>query len=108
MKGSTMGGYQDALVRVIDEVVSPNAMEVDATGVFPRAAITALAEAGVLGLTVAPALGGGGGGLDEAADVIRRLAGVCGSTAMVVLMHYAATVLIENHGPDEIRRAIGS
>lgn len=103
-----MSSYQDALVRVVDEVVSPNAREVDAAGTFPRAAIAALAEAGLLGLTVETAFGGGGGGLDEAADVIRRLAGVCGSTAMVVLMHYAGTVVIENHGPDEIRKAIGS
>jgi isovaleryl-CoA dehydrogenase len=27
---------------------------------------------------------------------------------MVVLMHYSATVLIENHGPDETRKAIGA
>jgi alkylation response protein AidB-like acyl-CoA dehydrogenase len=103
-----MSGYQDALQRVIDEVVSPSAVEVDATGAFPRPAITALADAGVLGLTVESAVGGGGAGLDEAADVIQRLAGVCGSTAMVVLMHYAATVLIENHGPIETRKAIAS
>jgi alkylation response protein AidB-like acyl-CoA dehydrogenase len=53
-------------------------------------------------------MGGGGGGLREATDVIRRLSGVCGSTAMVVLMHYAGTVLIENHGPAEVRKALGA
>jgi alkylation response protein AidB-like acyl-CoA dehydrogenase len=103
-----VSGYQDALGRVIDEVVNPGAAEVDATGAFPRKAITALGEAGILGLTVNPSFGGGGGGLDQASDVIRRLSGGCGSTAMVVLMHYAATAVIENHGPDEVRKAIGT
>src|SRR5262249_3460981 len=35
-----------------------------------------------------------------------RLARACGSTAMVVCMHYCATVVVEHHGPLEIRRAI--
>jgi alkylation response protein AidB-like acyl-CoA dehydrogenase len=38
---------------------------------------------------------------------VERLAGVCGSTAMVVLMHYAATAAIEAHGPKDVRQAIG-
>jgi isovaleryl-CoA dehydrogenase len=103
-----MSGYLDALERVIDEVVAPGAAEVDATGAYPRSAITALGEAGLLGLTVPEPFGGAGGGLGEAAEVVRRLAGACGSTAMVVLMHYAATVLIDNHGPDETRAEIGA
>ena len=60
----------------------------------------ALGAAGILGLTCSTDVGGGGQGLDAAADVITRLAEVCGSTAMVVLMHYAATAVIEAHGPE--------
>jgi isovaleryl-CoA dehydrogenase len=101
-------GYQDGLTRVIDEVVAPRAADIDATGDYPREAITALGKEGILGLSVATELGGGGGNLADAADVIGQLAQVCGSTAMVVLMHYAGTVLIENHGPDDVRRAIGA
>ena len=59
------------------------------TATFPRRGIDALGEAGILGLTVAEPFGGGGS-LGDAVDVVRRLAEVCGSTAMVVLMHYAA------------------
>jgi alkylation response protein AidB-like acyl-CoA dehydrogenase len=102
-----VSGYVDALQRVIDDVVAPMAVEVDVSGIFPREAVTALGAAGVLGLTVAEAAGGGGQGLRQAADVIQRLAGVCGSTAMVVLMHYAGTAVIEGHGPEEVRKAIG-
>lgn len=98
----------DALERVITDVVAPAAATTDELGTFPRQAVTALAEAGILGLTASPEAGGGGGGLRDAADVIERLAATCGSTAMVVLMHYAATAVIEAHGPKEIRQAIGA
>lgn len=82
--------YQDALARVIADVVEPGAVEVDADGSFPRRQVDALAEAGILGLTVPAEFGGGGGGMREAAYVVRELGAVCGSTAMVVTMHYAA------------------
>lgn len=101
-----MDEYQDALQRVIDETVAPQATNVDVNGQLPAGHIRALAQAGILGLTVPAELGGGGRGLAEAAAVIRQLAGVCGSTAMVVLMHYSATVVIDAHGPDDVRRAI--
>jgi alkylation response protein AidB-like acyl-CoA dehydrogenase len=97
----------DALERVITDVVAPRAATTDEQGSFPLPAITALGEAGILGLTASPDVGGGGGGMREAAEVVERLAGVCGSTAMVVLMHYAATGAIEAHGPKDVRQAIG-
>ncbi|MFE1751599.1 acyl-CoA dehydrogenase family protein [Streptomyces anandii] len=91
---------------VLRETVGPLADEVDRTGRFPRDGVRALAGAGVLGLLGAPEHGGPGGSLRQAAGVVERLAGVCGSTAMVVLMHYAATTVIDRHGPGEVRRAI--
>ena len=45
-------------------------------------------------------------GLADAALVVRRLAASCGSTAMVVCMHYSATAVIEAHGPTDVRTAI--
>jgi isovaleryl-CoA dehydrogenase len=86
--------YSGALERVIEEVVAPGAGEVDATGGFPRKQITALAGAGLLALTVPAEFGGSGAGLREAASVVRELGAVCGSTAMVVTMHYAATAAL--------------
>jgi len=96
----------DALERVIDQTVAPNADSVDRAGTFPAAAMAALRAEGFLGLTSATAVGGAGLGLAEAATVIERLAGACGSTAMVTLMHYAATAVVEAHGHDDLRRAI--
>jgi alkylation response protein AidB-like acyl-CoA dehydrogenase len=103
-----MSDHLEQLDRIIEEVVAPRAAEVDSTGAFPREALDALGQAGILGLTTGTAVGGGGQGLDVAAEVVRRLASSCGSTAMVVLMHYAGTVLIENHGPEDVRRAIAA
>ena len=96
----------DALTAVIDQVVAPAAADVDRDATFPDASIAALADAGILGLVSAREVGGGGAGLDAAAGVIEQLAGACGSTAMVVLMHYAATAMIEAHGSDALRRSI--
>ncbi|GAB3861134.1 acyl-CoA dehydrogenase family protein [Nocardioides maradonensis] len=82
------------LDEIIEEVVAPQAAAVDADGAFPKAAIEALAEAGLLALTVPTEHGGGGLGLDAAADLVRRLATACSSTAMVVTMHYSGTAML--------------
>jgi isovaleryl-CoA dehydrogenase len=87
---SSQESYLDVLNRLIDEVVAPRAASVDTGGTFPRAQLDALAAAGILALTVPAEYGGGGAGLREAAVVVRELGSVCGSTAMVVAMHYSA------------------
>lgn len=61
--------YQGALQDIIDRVVAPAAAEVDRTGDFPRDAIRALGEAGLLSLTVPTDFGGAGKGLREATSV---------------------------------------
>src|SRR6266516_335284 len=76
--------YQDALARIIEDVIAPGAAEVDAGAVFPRRQIEALAGAGLLALTVPAGFGGGGEGLRAASHVVGELGAVCGSTAMVV------------------------
>jgi isovaleryl-CoA dehydrogenase len=100
--------YAAALDRVIEEVVAPGAAEVDRAGTYPRAAVEALGGAGLLGLMSAPEAGGRGESLAAGADVIENLARACGSTAMVVLMHYAATAVIEAYGPPAVRRSIAA
>jgi alkylation response protein AidB-like acyl-CoA dehydrogenase len=100
--------FRDALERVVSEVVAPAASEVDRLGTFPRQSIEALGTRGLLGLLSSAEVGGAGLGLAEVAEVIEHLAGACGSTAMVVLMHYAAVSAIEAHGPREVRSAIAA
>jgi alkylation response protein AidB-like acyl-CoA dehydrogenase len=91
---------------VLRETVRPLADEVDRTGRFPREGVDALAGAGLLGLLSSPEHGGAGADLREAAGVVERLAGACGSTAMVLLMHYAAVAVVDGHGPQAVRRDI--
>lgn len=91
---------------ILERTVGPQAAEIDRTGAFPRDSVQALGEAGLLGLLSAPQVGGSGEPLAAAAYVVEQLAGRCGSTAMVVLMHYAAVSVIEAHGPQDVRRSI--
>lgn len=100
--------FLDVLEELIDTVIEPAAAETDRTGTFPRAAVTALGERGLLGLLSSADVGGLGGTLGDAAQVARRLASTCGSTAMVVCMHYSAASVIEQHGPESIRREIAA
>lgn len=73
--------------RVADEVLAPEAGNVDRNGAFPAASVAALGASGLMGLTVPPQHGGLGQGLRPAAAVIETLAQRCPSTAMVYLMH---------------------
>lgn len=100
--------YLESLEQIIVAVVAPNAIEIDQTGAFPRAALDALGAAGLLGLISAAEVGGLGQTHRAAALVIERLAQECASTAMVVCMHYAGTAVIEAHGPLDIRTAIAA
>jgi isovaleryl-CoA dehydrogenase len=104
----TTPGFLEVLEEIITTVVEPAAADVDRNGTFPRAAVTALGEGGLLGLLSTSEVGGLGGSLEDASRVVRRLASVCGSTAMVVCMHYCAAAVIEQHGPEDVRRAIAS
>jgi alkylation response protein AidB-like acyl-CoA dehydrogenase len=94
-------------LEAVAAIAATNAADVD-RGTFPQATIAKLAETGLLGLVSATTVGGQGKGLAEAAQVVERLARECGSTAMVVCMHYAATALIEQTGREDVRRAIAA
>jgi alkylation response protein AidB-like acyl-CoA dehydrogenase len=99
--------YQEALQKVVRGVVEPDAAATDA-GKFPRRGIDALGRAGLLGLTSSPEVGGMGHAFREAAAAVEQVARSCGSTALVLTMHYCATAVIEAHGDVETRRAIAA
>lgn len=100
--------HLDTIDTVAREAIAPLALRTDREGRFPREAMDALGRAGLLGLVSAPAMGGQGLGLREAADVVGRIARDCPSTAMVVCMHYCATSVIEAQGPEGLRRDIAA
>jgi alkylation response protein AidB-like acyl-CoA dehydrogenase len=61
----------------------------DRSAQFPRANFDILARAGLIGLTVAPELGGRGAGLGEAMRVLGAVARGEPSTALILFMTYA-------------------
>jgi len=82
--------------RIAAEVASPNAADVDEHARFPTESMKALADAGLYGLCLPKELGGKGEGMRAFAGVVEELAGACGSTAMIYVMHMSATQAIVN------------
>lgn len=95
----------DDLTERLETVVSvaaQHARDVDTQARFPRESIGALKRAGLLGLTVPPALGGLGGDTVDAAQAITQVAQSCASTGMIFTMHLAAMAVLQTqHGAFE-------
>lgn len=105
---SSLPSYLETLERLITETIAPAAIEVDQAGTYPQASIDALAQAGLLGLISAKEVGGHGEAHRAATLVVEQIGKYCASTAMIVCMHYAATAVIEAHGPRDVREAIAA
>ena len=84
------------------------AEQTDRDGRFPSALAAAFLASGLAGLISATHVGGSGGSVRDAAAVVERLARACGSTAMIVKMHYSAAAVIEAFGSRETRDAIAT
>ena len=95
-----------AVDEIVGRVVAPTAEEVDRKGAFPRAALEAFGQAGLLGLISSRDVGGLGESHRAATQVVERVASACASTAMVLCMHYAGAAVIEAHGPQAVRETI--
>lgn len=74
------------------DVAREHAHAVDSDGRFPQEAVSALRASGLLGLTLPTEVGGLGAGPRELVGVVSALAGACGSTAMIFLMHVSAAM----------------
>jgi len=97
--------YEESLHRICRESIGPNAPAVDQDGTFPEQAIESLKVGGFLGAMNSPDVGGLGLGLRGATAIVRRVAEECGSTAMVLCMHYCGVAVLEAHADRDIRRA---
>lgn len=94
------------LEQVAVDVIAEHAIAVDTNAEFPSASIAALSKAGLMGLLSATDMGGLGAGPRVASLVLRRVAQACGSTAMVLCMHYCGVAVLEQlAGPDVRRKA---
>lgn len=107
MSGTTTAPtWLTSLEQIAEEIIAPTAAETDRTGAYPRAALTAMGKARLLGLISSKEVGGLGEGHRAAVQVVERIARDCASTAMVVCMHYCGTAVIEAHGERAVREAI--
>jgi alkylation response protein AidB-like acyl-CoA dehydrogenase len=100
--------YESSLERICRETIRVNAPTVDRDGAFPQQSIDALKSSGFLGAMSAPEVGGLGLGIPGATAIVRRVAEECGSTAMVLCMHYCGAAVLEAHGPIGVRSAIAA
>jgi alkylation response protein AidB-like acyl-CoA dehydrogenase len=107
-----MSKNEASLLEAVDgiarEIVAGEAAEVDRNAAFPARAIAALGKAGVLGLLSSREVGGLGLGPRSAALVVERLARECGSTAMVVCMHFSGAAVLEKFAPEAVRREVAA
>ena len=90
-----------ALAPIVERIVGPQAAAVDAEARYPADALEALGQDGLLGLVTSTDVGGMGLGHRAATEVVQELARHCGSTAMVVMMHYAGAAVIEAFGDEK-------
>lgn len=86
--------------------VRPAAAEVDRDRAFPTNNLSALAEAGALGLLVPESAGGAGGSPGSLAQACRTLGEACASTAMTYLMHSVTAATIAGGGGNRADSAL--
>lgn len=92
--GSDLVGIKMLAEKVAREVAAPQADGNDKKAVFPMRSIEALADAGLMGLTVPESHGGMGLGHRAAAVAVVELAKADPSLAMVYLMHLTGAACI--------------
>jgi alkylation response protein AidB-like acyl-CoA dehydrogenase len=102
----TQAEVLSAVETIAKDVVAPQAANIDKNGAFPEAAVSAFANAGLLGLLSSKDVGGLGFGPRQGALVVERLGRECSSTAMVICMHYSAAAVLEKLASKEVRASV--
>ena len=96
---------QMALRQVVREFavkeLKPGAAGRDASGEFPRQAVTAMGEMGLMGIVFPPEYGGRGGNFADYAIVVEELARVDASVAITLLAHTLCANHIFSYGSEE-------
>lgn len=88
--------------------IAAHAPRVDADGVFPTDTIAALRDAGLFGLVTPTAHGGLGGSFGDAAAVVEAIGQRCGTSAMVVCMHYAGAAVLAAFGSAAVNAQVAA
>jgi acyl-CoA dehydrogenase len=93
----TFQALHDAARRIAQTAAADHADDVDAKARFPHETLAALREAGLMSAPVPRSLGGAGCGLRELGQICATLAHGCGSSAMVLAMHYIQVACVSRH-----------
>ena len=86
-----------SVAKVARDVAAAHAVDVDARSRFPSEVLAALRDVRLLSAPVPLELGGGGCGIRELAELCSTLARACGSSAMVLAMHYVQVACLARH-----------
>jgi acyl-CoA dehydrogenase len=87
-----------AVQSIAAEIAAKHAADVDAKSRFPIETFDALRAAKVLSAPVPKALGGAGSSMRELAALCSTLSQACGSSGMVLAMHFIQVACIARHG----------
>lgn len=87
--------------KISNEVAAVHAQDVDRQARFPVETLTALRKVEALSAAVPTSLGGAGCSLSELAQLCSTLAQGCGSSAMVLAMHFIQVGCIARHAQDD-------
>jgi len=105
-------GWRQKAATLAADILAAHAVDVDSNARFPSEGMAALAAGGFYGLCIETDLGGQGQGPSTFAAVAEELARHCGSTAMIYVMHVAATAAIATSntlaGKSDILRSIAN
>jgi alkylation response protein AidB-like acyl-CoA dehydrogenase len=101
-----LASLDSVLDHFVTDTVAVAADGIDASGAFPKDNIRAFLASDLGGLISSKDHGGAGGGVREAAQVVERIGRVCGSTAMIVAMHYCGVQVIEALADGATRKAV--
>ncbi len=85
---------------IATNIASKHAADVDAKARFPQETVDALKRAGVLSAPVPRQFGGAGCTLKELVQLCATLSAACGSSGLVLAMHFIQVACIVRHGQD--------
>jgi acyl-CoA dehydrogenase len=86
-----------AIRTIAKDIAAPHAAQVDQAARFPIETVNALKAAGILSAPIASEFGGAGCSMRELALLCSTLSSACGSSGMVLAMHYSQVASITRH-----------
>lgn len=93
----------DSAYRIADDLLVPDAAEVDRTGEIPANHWTALADAGLYGIAAPETAGGPGLEFTQVIEIIETLTSGCLSTAFTWLQHHGVVISLAHTSNQALR-----